>query len=93
MINKDILLYKYRFITVVLLLGYVFIHTQLSGVYTESSLEQLMSFSAHLPFEQRLLVPALANVLSRVFPLSVDKLFFYWSGYLLVYFISAYSNY
>jgi hypothetical protein len=76
MINKDILLYKYRFITIVLLLGYVFIHTQLSGVYTESSLEQLMSFSARLPFEQRLLVPALANVLSRVVPLSVDKLFF-----------------
>ncbi|KTD36436.1 hypothetical protein Lnau_1420 [Legionella nautarum] len=76
MINKDILHYKYRFISVVLLLGYAFIHTQLSGVYTESSLEQLMNFSARLPFEQRILVPALANGLSRVFPLTVDKLFF-----------------
>src|SRR3546814_6252291 len=35
-----------------------------------------MNFSAQLPFEQRLLVPALANLLSHIFPLTVDKLFF-----------------
>ncbi|KTC84687.1 MULTISPECIES: hypothetical protein [Legionella] len=76
MINRDILHYKYRFISVILLLGYAFIHTQLSGIYSETTLEQLMNFSAQLPYEQRILVPALANVLSRVFPLAVDKLFF-----------------
>ncbi|KTD30164.1 MULTISPECIES: hypothetical protein [Legionella] len=74
--NKDILYYKYRFTSVVLLLGYAFIHTQLSGIYSEVSLEQLIHFSAQLPFGQRLLVPALVNGLTYVFPFTIDELFF-----------------
>jgi len=74
--NEDILRYKFRFITFALLLGYAFIHTKLTGVYVDIPLEELMHFSVRLPFGQRLLVPALANLTSHILPLEADKLFF-----------------
>ncbi len=74
--NQDILRYKYRFVTFTLLLGYSYLHTQLTGTYIDVPLIDLMHFSARLPFGQRLLVPALANALSLILPLTVDQLFF-----------------
>lgn len=74
--NDDILRYKYRFITFVLLLGYAFMHTKLTGVYVDTTFDQLIDFSVRLPFGQRLLVPSLANAATHFLPLRVDKLFF-----------------
>ena len=59
--NKDIFRYKLHFITVVLLLSYVFIHTQLTGVYVDATFEKLVNFSVRYPFAQRLLVPSMVN--------------------------------
>ena len=74
--NDDLLRYKYRFITFVLLLGYAFIHTSLTGVYVDATFDKLINFSARLPFGQRLLVPALADLIAQFLPFSIDKLFF-----------------
>ncbi|WP_242604598.1 hypothetical protein [Legionella fairfieldensis] len=69
------LCYKSRFVTVVLLLGYTFIHTQLTGIYTDTPLASMVDFSARLPYGQRLLVPMLVRVLTFL-PLKIDQLFF-----------------
>ncbi|MBA2710873.1 MAG: hypothetical protein H0U57_09805 [Tatlockia sp.] len=74
--NEDILRYKFRFITFVLLLGYAFIHIQLTGIYSEVSLSGFMDFSLRLPYGQRLLVPALLNLLKPFFPIEIEILFF-----------------
>ncbi|MBA2653229.1 MAG: hypothetical protein H0U73_13335 [Tatlockia sp.] len=74
--NNELLRYKSRFLTFVLLLGYAFIHTQLTGLYSELSLSGFIDFSVRLPYGQRLLVPALANLAARVLPLAAEELFF-----------------
>lgn len=74
--NEDILRYKTRFISLVLLLGYAYMHMRLAGVYTEAGLDQLINFSVRLPYGQRLLVPALAHFLQTILPLQADELFF-----------------
>ncbi len=74
--NADLLRYKYRFVTFVLLLSYAFIHTHLTGLYSDISFANLMNFSVRLPFGQRLLVPALVNLIAPIIPLKVDELFF-----------------
>lgn len=75
MIN-DLELYKYRFVTFVLLLGYAFLHMQLTGFYSELSLPDLVNFSVRLPFGQRLLVPALVHLIAPVLPFELEQLFF-----------------
>jgi hypothetical protein len=62
--------------TFALLLGYAFIHTKLTGVYVDTSLADMVNFSARLPFGQRMLVPAMVNFIDYFLPLSVDNLFF-----------------
>ncbi|WP_019215622.1 hypothetical protein [Legionella tunisiensis] len=74
--NKDITRYKLHFVTVALLLSYAYIHTKLTGVYTEAPLTELIDFSVRLPYGQRMLVPALAHFLAYVLPLEIDELFF-----------------
>lgn len=74
--NSDLLRYKSRFITFVLLLGYAFIHTRLTGVYVETTLDEMIDFSVRLPFAQRVLVPVLVRFFSFFLPLAVDQLFF-----------------
>lgn len=74
--NQDLLRYKTRFVTFVLLTGYAFMHVKLTGVYTDASLAKLINFSARLPFGQRLLVPAIAHVLQPWLPFSVEEIFF-----------------
>ncbi|KTC96864.1 hypothetical protein [Legionella feeleii] len=74
--NKDITRYKVHFVTVALLLSYAYIHTALTGVYTEAPLTELIDFSVRLPYGQRILVPALAHFLAYILPLEVDQLFF-----------------
>lgn len=74
--NKDITRYKLHFVTFALLLSYAYIHTTLTGVYTEAPLTELIDFSVRFPYGQRLLVPALAHFLAYVLPLEIDQLFF-----------------
>jgi len=74
--NKDILRYKFRFLTFALLLGYTFIHTKLTGVYVDTPLTEMVNFTVRLPFGQRMLIPAMVHFLSYFTPLSVDNLFF-----------------
>lgn len=63
--NKDLLCYKTRFVTIVLLLGYTFIHTTLTSSYIEASFDQFIHFSVRFPYAQRLLIPLI------VYPLSI----------------------
>ncbi|MBA2656775.1 MAG: hypothetical protein H0U70_07285 [Tatlockia sp.] len=74
--NIELLSYKTRLISIVLILAYAFIHTQLTGLYSELTLQNLADFSVRLPYAQRLLVPALVNWLSHVLPLGLEELFF-----------------
>lgn len=74
--NRDVFRYKLHFMTFVLLLGYTFIHTQLTGIYVDASFEKLVDFSVRFPFAQRLLVPALVKFLAYLFPVDYDCLFF-----------------
>lgn len=74
--NDDFLRYKIRFLTIALLLGYVFIHTMLTGVYVEVDLPKQFDFSTRLPFGQRVLVPALAHFMSLIAPVKIKYLFF-----------------
>ncbi|TAL59016.1 MAG: hypothetical protein EPN84_12025, partial [Legionella sp.] len=76
LMNDDLFLYKTRFLTFALLLGYVFIHVMLTGSYVDVTLVKELDFTARLPFGQRLLVPALAHWISIIVPLKVDHLFF-----------------
>ncbi|WED42986.1 hypothetical protein [Legionella cardiaca] len=73
--NKDLLNYKSQFITVILLLGYTFLHIRLTGRYVDATFDQLLDFSARLPFGQRVLMPAIANGLSFLLPLTASELF------------------
>jgi hypothetical protein len=57
--NKDILCYKSRFITVALLLGYAFLHYELTRPFIETPFEQMIDFSIRFPYAQRILIPLL----------------------------------
>lgn len=76
LMNKDLLRYKSQFITIILLVSYAFLHINLTGRYVDATFEQLLDFSARLPFGQRLLVPAIARGLGFVLPLAPNELFF-----------------
>jgi hypothetical protein len=73
--NSDFLRYKSRFLTIFLLFSYAYIHTKLTGVYVEATLDQFMDFSVRLPYAQRLLVPALARFSSFFLPLETFHIF------------------
>ncbi|WP_131793009.1 hypothetical protein [Legionella birminghamensis] len=75
-VNSDLFLYKTRFISFVLLFGYTFLHTRLTVIYVQVTLDQMLGFCARMPFAQRLLVPALAKLLSDFLPFSAASLFF-----------------
>ena len=74
--NSDIFRYKYRFVSFCLLFGYAFIHFHLTGVYVEIPLDKLIDFSVRLPFNQRVLVPALAHGIAYFVPIEINNLFF-----------------
>ncbi|WP_242604041.1 hypothetical protein [Legionella jamestowniensis] len=73
--EKDLRVYKLRFITITLLIGYAFLHIKLTGRYIDATFQQLFEFSARLPFGQRLLMPALARGMEFFIPLEVNELF------------------
>ena len=87
--QNDLFCYKSRFLTFSLLLGYAYLHTKLTGVYVDASLNQMFELTARLPFGQRILVPSLARLLSHLLPISVDHLFFLmeWLFISLTYFV------
>lgn len=89
MISKQILKYKLRFVTFVLLFGYAYIHVRLNGVYIETTLSAVINFSTRLPFAQRILAPAILHFSSSFLPLSPAELFFLmeWTWICLFYFI------
>lgn len=74
--NDDFFKYKTRFLTISLLISYTYIHLKLTGLFTETTLEQYLDFSVRLPFGQRLLIPAIARCIAFLFPLSADEIFF-----------------
>jgi hypothetical protein len=74
--NEDLFRYKTQFLTVVLLLGYAFLHTKLTGVDINTPLDDLINLSVPLPFSQRLFVPVLANFICRFLPIGVVNIFF-----------------
>lgn len=75
--NEDIFRYKTRFISLVLLLAYAYMHVKLAGVYIDTRLDDMINFSVRLPFGQRMLVPTLAHLLRKCLPfLNVEELFF-----------------
>ncbi|ASQ44642.1 hypothetical protein [Legionella clemsonensis] len=73
--EKDLRAYKLRFITIILLIGYTFLHIKLTGRYIDATFQQLVEFSARLPFGQRLLMPALARGINFLIPLEINELF------------------
>ncbi|MDP1602810.1 MAG: hypothetical protein Q8M03_06045 [Legionella sp.] len=75
LIYADFFRYKSRFLTIFLLLSYSYIHTKLTGVYVEATLDQFIDFSVRLPYAQRLLVPALARFFSSLLPLETFHIF------------------
>ncbi|KTD51915.1 hypothetical protein Lqui_0759 [Legionella quinlivanii] len=74
--NRDLFRYKLRFISIALIFGYAFMHVKLTGVYDGATLDEMINFTARLPFGQRMLVPALARGLSYILPIGTDQLFF-----------------
>lgn len=74
--NNDILRYKTRFLSCILLLGYAFLHIKLTGIYVDTTLTDMANFSVRLPFGQRILIPAIVHYLSYFIPLSISNLFF-----------------
>lgn len=72
----DIFRYKQRFFTFILLFSYAYLHIQLTGVFIKVTLPQCLNFTTPLPFAQRLLVPAMAHVLSLFLHLKAAQLFF-----------------
>lgn len=74
--NEDLLRYKKRCITFILLLGYAFMHLKLTVLYFKVNLAQVAALAAPMPFGQRLLVPLLVHLGNYFLPIEVDKLFF-----------------
>ncbi len=74
--NQDLFRYKTSFLTCALLFSYVYMHLKLTFIYTGVTLEQLVDFSARLPFAQRLLVPALVRCVHAFIPLDIPNTFF-----------------
>lgn len=74
--NKDIALYKQRFLTCALLLSYSYLHVKLTGIFSQATLQNCIDLAAPNPFAQRMLIPLLARSLSFVLPLDTAQLFF-----------------
>ncbi|MGL5742994.1 MAG: hypothetical protein ACRCXC_10915 [Legionella sp.] len=74
--NKDFLVYKSRFITIALLLGYAFLHFNLTRPYVEASFARLIDFSVHFPYAQRILIPLLVYPF-QLLPLQEHYCFFF----------------
>ncbi|WP_419419387.1 hypothetical protein ACNVED_12835 [Legionella sp. D16C41] len=75
-LNKDIFNYKCWFITAILIVGYTYMHVQLTGLYDGVPLESWLNFTAPLPFGQRQLVPFLARCLYKSTTLKPYEIFF-----------------
>lgn len=73
---QQLLRRKIAFTTIVLLLGYTYLHTKLTGVFIDTDLSSMSQLSIRLPFAQRLLVPLMAHGLLKIIPLNVDEIFF-----------------
>lgn len=70
------LTYKSQFLTFALLLGYAYMHVNLTGMYVDADLEHFIHFTARLPFGQRLLIPLLAYYLTPLFSFTTSETFF-----------------
>lgn len=64
--NKDLLTYKSRFITIALIFGYTFLHFVLTRTFVETPFEHMINFSIPFPYAQRVLVPLLVYPLSSL---------------------------
>lgn len=87
--NTDIFRYKKYTVTSLLLLSYAFMHVKLTAVYIDASLDKMISFSARLPFGQRLLLPGLAHSIVSVIPLNIAEVFFLLELFFLILFYHA----
>jgi len=92
--NTELFRYKLRFISILLVLGYAYLHMQIADVYVGTGLEQLIDFKVRLPYGQRLLVPAMAHFFRTIFSFNTSEVFFlleclfvtlfYWTNYHLL---------
>lgn len=74
--SEDLFRYKIRFLTLVLILSYSYLHIELAGVYVDASFASLVDLKARLPFGQRLLIPYMAHFISAYLPLPYPTVFF-----------------
>lgn len=74
--NTDLFNYKLRFISILLVVGYAYLHMQIADVYSGADLNQLIDFKVRLPYGQRFLLPAIAHVIRYILPLNTSELFF-----------------
>lgn len=74
--NTDIFRYKINFLTVLLILGYTYIHTHLTGSYVDATLDMFYNFTVRIPFAERLLIPLLYRGMSYIFPFSLFEIYF-----------------
>lgn len=74
--NRDIVRYKYNFLTFVLVIAYALMHIRLTGCYVDATLEQLYNFSVRMPFAQRVLTPFILHVLSYFLDVNLYNLAF-----------------
>lgn len=79
--------HKLQLVTSLLLLSYAYPHFRLTVQFTPAALPVLLNFDAPLPYGQRVLMPALGNVLSKIFSLDAANSFFLleWGCAMLLY--------
>lgn len=73
---KDLFIYKQRFFTCMLILGYAYLHSALCASFSIATGEQLMLGQAPLPFAQRMLIPWLLQKIHTLTSIKISDLLF-----------------
>ncbi len=87
--NRDLFRYKLHFISIILVMGYTYLHLALTKVYVAVTFENWVHLNARLPFGQRLLLPTIAHYLNDYFLLSPAECFFILEGIFVALFLYA----
>ncbi|MCA0402409.1 MAG: hypothetical protein LCH30_01295 [Proteobacteria bacterium] len=74
--NKDIFQYKKRGTLFILLFSFTYLYTKLTAQVTNLPFEGLIHFSVPLPYNQRVLVPLTARLITYLSPLQLNHIFF-----------------
>ncbi|KTC66233.1 hypothetical protein Lade_0891 [Legionella adelaidensis] len=74
--QETLFIYKKRFLTFALIIGYAYLHVKLTGIYVEIPLDKVIDFNVRLPFAQRILIPGMGQLLIKLLPFEVEEVFF-----------------